>query len=541
MQFYSFDLKDPIFEIAGYNFSFQIIGKDNIYGIVSDKCNLKQQGKSWILKTNELSWAGQQQRITGDLRIEISQQDGRTTIIANVTTQMVIRGIKIIIHNLPCGKIVTIPNKENAIVKGGVLFEYPSPGAFEAIRSHLPVWQLIPSGTNESIGFYSRDNSVRVKRLVAYTEIDSATIELIHEEDACHWGQKIDMPSWIIERKSCLDQLIDKHMSFIQEAHNLRSWEKRDDLPKWAKDIALVLTIHGMHWSGYVFNTYQDMLDIIKWATQKITGRHILVYLPGWEGRYYWQYGDYRPDTTLGGEKSFMRLCRESKKLGVHLMPMFGGNCANAWSDNFKHFGSESYLHSGTGQVFHGNRPDWDLSRSADTGWQAWLNPGAPAWQDHLTNQISHLLNKYDMQAAFIDTAHVWVNDPYHNVFKGYCELIEKLHRNCPELLAAAEGWYDGLLSLFPVCQVPYNWNYTMDKYDKIITQYVRQFAHLCQGEPSSGSTGVYEAGHIEYVLPDLSREYWPSVSFVENTLVQAEQKVAKVIDQSKEYVRKYL
>ena len=64
-----------------------------------------------------------------------------------------------------------------------------------------------------------------------------------------------------------------------------------------------------MHWSGYTFNTYADMLEIIRVVADRIDGQRVLAYLPGWEGRYYWQYGDYRPSPELGGEEGFAALC----------------------------------------------------------------------------------------------------------------------------------------------------------------------------------------------------------------------------------------
>src|SRR6185503_4599772 len=101
-------------------------------------------------------------------------------------------------------------------------------------------------------------------------------------------------------------------------------------------------------------------------------------------------------------------------------MPMFGGNCANSWFPNFHEFGTSSHMKSATRNVFHGNQPDWDLSRAQDTGWQAWLNPGAPAWQTELTRQITRLADQYDFDAVFIDTVEVWANDPDFNMREGY-------------------------------------------------------------------------------------------------------------------------
>ena len=105
----------------------------------------------------------------------------------------------------------------------------------------------------------------------------------------------------------------------------------------------------------------------------------MLAFLPGWEGRYYWQYGDYRPEPRLGGVTGFRALAEGARRLGVTLMPMFGANCANTGLPGFEQWGSAvAAALGGRALVFQGNRPDWDASRAHDPGWQAWLNPGAP-------------------------------------------------------------------------------------------------------------------------------------------------------------------
>ena len=41
----------------------------------------------------------------------------------------------------------------------------------------------------------------------------------------------------------------------FNRALGLVPWDTRPDVPSWARDIRLCLTLHGMHWSGYTFNT----------------------------------------------------------------------------------------------------------------------------------------------------------------------------------------------------------------------------------------------------------------------------------------------
>jgi hypothetical protein len=281
-----------------------------------------------------------------------------------------------------------------------------------------------------------------------------------------------------------------------------------------------------MHWSGFVFNTYDSMREIVGYVAERMDGRPVLAHLPGWEGRYYWQYGDYRPDPRLGGEEGFRRLCDEARAANIHLMPMFGATCANAWAANFHTFGPASILKSPTRNQFHGNQPDWDLSRAQDTGWQAWLNVGAPAWRRELTRQILELVDQYALDAVFLDCVEVWVNDPDYSLLEGYRTLISGLRDGRPDLLVTGEDWFDALLSIFPIFQssayarqVPH-W----------VARYARLYGHLADSEPGRGSTGVFEWGYRPYAPQPDHTPYLQTLAFTDGTLERASAEIDAVI-----------
>ncbi len=62
MQFYSYDLWDPVFDIDGLRVSLQLITKENSYGLPKDGARLKRHGSTWTIEAKELSWAGPQRR-----------------------------------------------------------------------------------------------------------------------------------------------------------------------------------------------------------------------------------------------------------------------------------------------------------------------------------------------------------------------------------------------------------------------------------------------------------------------------------------------
>jgi len=535
MQFYSFDFGDPVFEIRGLKLSVQVITTINTYGLASEACHVEEEGKDrWRLVCDRLMWAGGQERAGGHVELEVIQEGDRLTLAGRAEADEPVRCFKIILRDVPlCTVLDSIGDVsfwgmgggEREVPQDGLLSKYPWVTA--------PVWALQLDGKPWR-SFRCQDREVRPKRFCAYPQGDGLTVELIFEEDARKWDEDLKVPDWIIEPTD-IETAVRAHAAFLESECGLERWSERGDLPDWARDISLVLSIHCMHWCGYIFNTYERALEIVNWVCDRIEGRRVLVFLPGWEGRYYWQYGDYRPALRLGGPEGFARLCEGVRARGAHLMPMFGGNCANAWFDNFKEFGPQSPILSGTRLVLQGNRPDWDISRARDTGWQAWLNPGAPAWQDELVRQVSGLIDQFGFDAVFFDTIHVWDNDPDHSIFEGMQQLVSRLHSAYPNLLITAESWWDRMLGVFPVFHGlpagPGAW----------MADYARRFAHLSQAEPSRGSTGVHEWGHYPYQEQKLALEYWPTITFVEDTLERAQSKVEEVIELARKYATRFL
>jgi hypothetical protein len=185
---------------------------------------------------------------------------------------------------------------------------------------------------------------------------------------------------------------------------------------------------------------------------------------------------------------------------------------------------------------FQGNRPDWDASRAYDPGWQAWLNPGAPLWRRRLLKQITTLVDEYDLPAVFLDTHHIWDNDPRYPLYEGLRALRDDLRSGREHLLLAGEGWYDALGAITPVSQVgaPAQW-------DWVFSRYCRTFAHLMWGDPSRGSSGVHEAGFTGNGLVPDAQHWWPTVTIVDGTIARAPEKVEQVIEQAKRYAKTYL
>jgi hypothetical protein len=316
-----------------------------------------------------------------------------------------------------------------------------------------------------------------------------------------------------------------EHVAWLERAFGLVPFAERADVPAWAREIRLVATLHGMHWSGRVLLDYAAMADVLRFVASRVEGRRVLAYLPGFEGRYYWSCGEYLPAPRLGGEAGFAALCATARGLGVHLMPMFGANCVNAWLPRFRGLDPSAHLKSATRKRFPGNAPDWDLSRARDGGWQAWLNPGHPGFREELAGQIEALSARFGLDAAFLDTTEVWTNDPDHDVFEGHRALAAGLRAKIPDLLLAGEYDYDALDAVYPLFQRA--WWTRAPRWSR---RFVLRFGHLCEGEPE-GRTGVHEFGVFRSGCVPAEPGLLATLAFQDGTLERSRAAIEAALD----------
>ncbi len=537
MHQFSFDFGDPTFDLDGWLAALQVITFQNTYGLDRECARLTAGDGRWEVTCDGLASAGGQRRHGGRAWLRATRTADGLEITAGAQHSEKIRCLKLVLRGLPRGNLTGRRWESGPVPPAGAVLAYPfDPHAPLALHTPL-VFLSDPGGGH--VYLRSLDRRVRAKRFAFYPDDEGGvTAELIHEEAAHEMGPSTETPPWRVGRCEEPGSVVEEHLRHVEAAFGLRPWETRPDVPAWARDIALVVAIHGMHWTGYVFNTYADALRTLEWVCQRIEGRRVLAFLPGWEGRYYWQYGAYRPEPRLGGRRGFRRLAEGARRLGVHLMPMFGANCANSGLPGFRRWGEPSRLRSASGLEFQGNRPDWDTSRAHDPGWQAWLNPGAPAWRQRLLDQVSALVGEYpdEIGAVFFDTHHFWENDPRYPLYDGLVALRDALRERFPDLLVAGEGWYDALGAVTPVSQTgaPAQWH-------QAFSRYCRTFAHLMWGDPSRASSGVHEAGRTGSGLVPDAPYWWPTVTIVDGTLARAPDKVEQVIHQAQEYARRYL
>ncbi|SFT03231.1 hypothetical protein [Saccharopolyspora flava] len=524
----SFDPRDPLFPApgsapatAGLRWSVQVFTTANGYGL--RPADPLVEDDRVRVRTGYASLGRQRTVDAGEVDVEVRTQDGVLTWAITARHDEPIKAVKLLLRGLPADRLAEgwwAPNTgRSQLHHERFQLEHPSP-------DWATPWVAVgeePRCSTLSV----RDPQVRrhVLHVNRPPHSPEPIVELVHVPAASARETTCHVPEIRFRPDADVDADLDEHLRFTEQAHGLVPWESRQDVPDWLRDVALVVTLHGQHWTGYVFNTFSQMSEALRFVSRHIDPHRVLAYLPGWEGRYYYAYPRYRPGPDLGGDEGFAELVRTARELGFRLMPMFGGHGANVvqypdWERAVMRNDTDRYA-----ELL--NRPDWDSDRSGE-GDQVFLNPGEPGFRAHLVESISAIVDEFGVDAAFLDTLGYYFDDPRHDVFDGYRLLVAELHRRHPGLVLAAEGWWDALSGLFPLSQQWFGTDRDLRK-PRVLTRYARTTGHLAEGTPGPGSTGVHEKGFIPRP-PDVAREgHVPVVGVVDDTLAEHSEELAAI------------
>jgi len=313
MQQFSFDFRDPWFDLGGWQIGVQVITFENTYGIDPDLV-VRGEGPNPAVATCGLRWAGGQEKCGGEVVIEWDGDERGIRLRVRARHEKKIRCVKIIVAGMPDGLVFGPRLQASELAAAGTIMAWPRGGLQMPVAA---VRDLLDEGEGW-VCFRSLDDHVREKRIAIYRAGDRAVVELIHEDAGHEMTNEVEVPEWEVLRGDPT-ALVRAQVEHNERAFGLQPWAQRPDVPGWAREISFVAAIHMMHWSGYIFNSYDDALDVLRWVCERIEGRRVFAFLPGWEGRYYWQYGHYRPHPRLGGPEGFARLGEGARELGVRV------------------------------------------------------------------------------------------------------------------------------------------------------------------------------------------------------------------------------
>ncbi len=513
--------------------SVEVFSFDNVYTVPEyDRDN-------GAYCSRELVW-GNTEAVPGGVRLNIKEGAELVEFSVEASLDRPVRGVKVRLDDLPLGKLISMIDEDKTVTKYGSLYTYPE--GWRSMSVPLMVFKL-PGG--KFLYIRCCDKQVNIKRFfVKKTGSDTMRLDIVQEQDGTDCRSTYCVPTVQIGVTKELQEIYDEQSEIMKETYGLQEFTECQIAPQWLKkDISLVVILHMQTFTGYRFHTYETAWQDIEKLTKHIDGKHILVYLTGWEGRYYYKYGDYTPDDRMGGAEGLKKCVDKLHEMGCKVMAMYGVNFANKKLPQVAACIADSEVEWISGARYHNGSVDWEGAHHYDFADFATLSIAGKSWGDCLYNQIRENTERFDFDGAFLDIAAAYYNDKNNRFYDGMVAFCDRLRTIKPEFLVSGEGYYDGLSKAMPLFQSGHTdgkMNYHDRVSEKLFTRFSREFAHLCLGDLSRGSTGVHEQGTNTDMITPYRKGVIPTLTLVEDTLEKSMDKVVEVLKTAEKYHEEY-
>ena len=510
-----YDFKDPYIDFQGLKFAIRLSTDNNIYCPNPGQMNVKKLSENEVvLHSNSLSSAGGQLisggsielklSLTADNRISISAKGSHPSEISK-TILVIIKGIKVesMVSEQPQAKGVQVFKD-----KKGIRVSYPSRAAT------MPL--VFFTTSNREWHVISKDRKIRKKGFAClYDHLTNEPVILLsHDADMRKISTDIKAPQWVLGNDRPRIEVVKERCVDLEEYFSLTPFNKKHKVHKdWIDNLKVVTFLHGTHWTGYIYNTYDQMGDQLEWISQMLDGKQILVFLPAWDGRYYVNYPEHEPESRMGGSDGLKRLVKKAHRLGMKIVLMLGGPNLSTFEFLKKNDMMGAGLKTPSGHEELQNWLDWNTDLKIETMGLI-MNFGHPKYLDYMIYKTSELFDIYGIDGVFLDGTLRWQNSPDYSPYEGLVKYTKEIRKKYPQKLIMGEDGYDavyGLFDLFHTSGGPLG----LENY---LLRYTRQFYYLAY--PSeNGSAGIHEIGwsndsHTinnadpKYTIPSISLFY---------------------------------
>ena len=486
-----YDFKDSYVSFADLNFAVRLSTDNNIYCPNPEKLTIEKPSKNEIIvRSNSLSAAGGQLISNGFIELKISRGiNQRISILASASHNtelaksilVLIKGInvKYMVSEQPQAK-----GEQEFKDKIGIRVSYPSRSATMPL-----VFLTTP---NEEWYVLSKDKKIRRKGFAcSYDHLSDEPVFFIsHDSDMRKRSTRIQSPKWVMGKNKNREQIVRERCIDLEKYFDVLPYSRKNDFhTDWIDNLKVVTFLHGVHWTDHVFNTYDQMGEQLEWITEMIDGSQVLAFLPAWDGRYYVNYPEHKPDSRMGGSEGLKRLVKKAHQLGVKVVLMFGGPNLSTFDFLKKNNMMEAGLKTPSGQVELQNWLDWNTDLQKETMGLI-MNFGHPKYLDYMINKTAELFDTFGIDGIFLDGTLRWQNSPDYSPYEGLVEYTREIRKRYPEKLLMGEDGYDaiyGHFDLFHTSGGPLG----LENY---LLRYTRQFYYLAY-PAENGSAGIHEIG----------------------------------------------
>ncbi|HEX4683121.1 MAG TPA: hypothetical protein VH277_10445 [Gemmatimonadaceae bacterium] len=521
---FSFDFPEPAVVFGDHRFSFLVFTDENTYALDRARMTAAGNAVAMELTCEGFTWAGGQEHAPGKLTVAFTKNGGVVEWRITVEMDRPVKTVTTVIRDVPRGQVSVgggqLTDTRDGDLLGGYTFGAGDLHNFGVTSMTTPV-AIVKAADDDYLYFTTLDSRVRPKRYYFQAGERAFRVEAIYEHDAWRNDARIEVPAWRLGHAPSFEGAMQPHMDHIERAFMLPPWESRSDAPAWMRNLALVTTLHGMHYTGFIFNDYARQLEILRWMATQIPPDRVLVFLSSWDGRYYWDYPNYEVPARMGGERGFRTLISEARKLGFRMMPMFGTNAANRKQPVWPKIAAGA-TYKLDGDLYNLNWVDWNNDRHQD-GWLTYMNLGAEVWRTWLEGRIAEVIDRFGVDAYFLDIVGGHVNSTTGDMHEGTRRLVTNLRQKYPNVACVGEMPYDALHGFIPMYHAGGGARWQ---------KYSRFFSHLSAPAPGRGSSGVHESGFGRFNTETLglSPTTIPTLQVVDDTFTKYRYAMAAII-----------
>tara|TARA_B100000963_G_scaffold143045_1_gene124530 strand:- start:1500 stop:3200 length:1701 start_codon:yes stop_codon:yes gene_type:complete len=486
-----YDFKDPYISFKGLEFAVRLSTDNNIYCPNPKEIIVNKISKDEVLLTSKsLSAAGGQIISEGFIELKIKKgNESRISISARAshpteqgkTILVLIKGIDVesMVSEQTQVKGVQVFNKNK-----GIRVSYPSRAATMPLvffTSPEKEWYVL-----------SKDREIRRKGFGCFYDHLShePVVMLSHDTDMRKIDTSIQAPDWVLGYgRKRIDVVIERCDDLEKYFGSTPYLKKPKQHTKWIDQLKVVTFLHGVHWTGHLFNTYKQMEEQLEWITKTISGRQIMAFLPAWDGRYYVNYPEHEPDSLMGGKEGLKQLVKKAHSMGIKVILMFGGPNLSTFEFLKKNKMSDAGLKTPDGQVKIQNWLDWNTDLQIETMGLI-MNFGHPKYRNYMISKTVDLFETYGIDGIFLDGTLRWQNSPDYSAYEGLVQYTKEIRKRYPQKMIMGEDGYDaiyGLFDLFHTSGGPLG----LENY---MLRYTRQFYYLAY-PAENGSAGIHEIG----------------------------------------------
>lgn len=525
-----YDFKDTYVSLGGLSVAVRLATVGNVYAPDNQLVRVERQQDGLVLTAGGLMAAGGQMRAPG--RIELTLRalpDGGISVSGSAChPHEACRSMVLLVRGLPIERLVSesdnMPSFALTPHEDTPILSWPGRTAT------MPL--VFIQGDGREFYALSRDGQARRKAFAAFTDHISGqpTLQLVHNEDRRHWNHTISLPAWEIGPCASRNRVIQRRFDDLERHFGLKPFEACPERA-WVDDVRLIVNLHGQHWTGHVFMTFDQMAEALSFLCEHIDGEQLLAFLPAWDGRYYTCYPAWQPAEALGGEAGLTRLMARARELRVRVIPMLGG--PNLATGEFleREGLMDAVMKDADGLRVPQNWCDWDMDLSPEMG--GWIvNWGHPGFQSRMVDLAVELIRKWGFAGVFLDGAIRWENAPDYSPYEGMHAWAQRVHEQCPEALLMGEDGYDllwGDFGLFATSMQPLGLNQAM-------LRYTRQSYYLAYPAPG-GSGGIHEQAWYSPTANCSLPEYTiPVLALVGDTLSDHRAEVLEAIQRAQRW-----